>query len=129
LGEDTNYDNYKLYWNNRKYELNIPIGKTDNVFTFPLAAPGYNKFNLFCQRAEIDYDKSMIDPIICQEAGVVSDDKDDHETQIVPATKKPKHQWWSRNELPISCKLEGAQAANPTPTSTSFDLDAWAGLD
>eukprot|EP00980_Cylindrotheca_fusiformis_P023777 scaffold10971_cov69-Cylindrotheca_fusiformis.AAC.1 len=50
------------------------MGRQDNVATFNLA-PVYSKFNVFCKKAEIDYDDSS-EFTITAESTVVSDDED-----------------------------------------------------
>jgi hypothetical protein len=67
-----------LFWNQRKHKLTIPLGKDDNVATFQLAS-GYKKFLAFCAEAELDYRDEQENPIIAEEAQVVSDDESDNE--------------------------------------------------
>ena len=50
------HDKVTMYWGNGEYQLNIPISKLNNVATFK-TAPGYSKFGVFCEQAQIDYDK------------------------------------------------------------------------
>ena len=64
IGCDTKYDRNILYWNDRKDTLRVPISSSNNVATFYLA-PGYEKFELFCQQANIDYDDQIKRPLIC----------------------------------------------------------------
>ena len=53
-----------LGWNDGNNQLTVPISKQSNVATFSMA-PGYSKFNLFCQSASIDYEKEIDHPITC----------------------------------------------------------------
>ena len=55
------------------HKLTVPISTTNNVSTFNLA-PGFGKFTLFCEKAEIEYDKECKEPLICQPVEDESDD-------------------------------------------------------
>ena len=57
IGETTTVDGCKLFWNNRRNELDMEMGQ-DNVATFNLA-PGFRKFDLFCKECKVDYDRSQ----------------------------------------------------------------------
>ena len=63
-GCDTKHNKVIMYWDKGSSKLTIPISKNNNVATFFLAA-GYRKFGLFCEQAEIDYEKQMREPMIC----------------------------------------------------------------
>jgi hypothetical protein len=62
------------------------MGLADNVAIFYLA-PGYNKFGLFCKKAEIDYEDSLKTPIRIETSQIISDDDD--EDGILPTVPKP----------------------------------------
>lgn len=66
----------QLFWNQRKYKLDVTMGKEDNVATFQLA-PGYKKFGLFCQECKINYNTSQEEPVYTMPTGIVSDDEGD----------------------------------------------------
>lgn len=70
-GCDTTHNRSTLYWKGGN-KLMVPIDPTNNVSTFNLA-PGYNKFKLFCEKAEIEYEEECKAPIICQPAEDESD--------------------------------------------------------
>jgi hypothetical protein len=75
-----------LFWGNGKYILDVQMGIADKVATFHLA-PGYNKFELFCQKAEMNYEKSLTTPICIEPSQVISDDDDGG---ILPPMYKPQ---------------------------------------
>ena len=56
--------------------MRIPLGKNDNVATFPMAS-GYEKFKAFCCEAELD---ETTRKVIAMPSGFVSDDDDEAET-------------------------------------------------
>jgi hypothetical protein len=56
------------------HELTIPLSKHTNVATFS-TAPGYDKYNNYCHKVEIDQDEDNI--LYAQDTGVVPDDKED----------------------------------------------------
>ena len=70
-GCDTSHKESTLYWEDN-YKLTVPISTSNNVATFNLA-PGFGKFKLFCEKAEIEYDKECESPLICNP---VEDDSD-----------------------------------------------------
>ncbi len=47
----------KLYWDNGVF-LTVPINKSNNAGTFHLA-PGFDKCKLFCEKAEIEYMRTI----------------------------------------------------------------------
>ena len=52
-------DQITLFWNRKDYKLIIPLSRQNNVATFYMA-PGFKKFDLFCQSADIDYELACI---------------------------------------------------------------------
>ena len=73
IGCNTYHDRVTMYWGDGDYEIDIPINKKNNVATFRTAS-GYSKFGIFCEQAQIDYEKECKDPVICQPAEI--EDKD-----------------------------------------------------
>ena len=71
-GCDTSHNQSILYWEGN-YKLTVPISTSNNVSTFNLA-PGFGKFKLFCEKAEIEYDKECESPIMCNPVEYDSDD-------------------------------------------------------
>jgi len=59
-----------LYWSQRKHQLTVPLGASNNVATFHMA-PGCDKFEAFCTEIEADLDD--VNPIV-MDAEVVEDD-------------------------------------------------------
>ena len=59
-GETTTHNQCKLFWNQGKHTLHIPMSKHTNVATIH-QAPGFNKFAAFC--TEIDTDKMDLNPV------------------------------------------------------------------
>ena len=57
--------------------MRIPLGKRDNVATFPIAS-GFDKFRAFCCEAELD---ETTRTVIALPSGLVSDDEDDDEVE------------------------------------------------
>ena len=71
-GCDTSHNQSTLYWEG-SYKLTVPISTSNNVATFNLA-PGFGKFKLFCEKAEIEYDKECVSPLMCNPVEYDSDD-------------------------------------------------------
>jgi len=132
IGETTTADGCKLFWNNRRNELDIKMGH-DNVATFYLA-PGYRKFDLFCKECKVDYDRSQEEPIYCLPAGIVSDDEDDDDDDDVRpprdnAIKNTHGSFWKTLTMAHKSRKSNKSTSNhnttppPTARTTSFDLD------
>lgn len=129
-GETTTYDNCRLFWDRKKYSLDVPIGKTDNVATFYLA-PGFKRFQLFCQQCNLDYDQLEEEPVVALPAGVVSDtedeldDDDDDVNPPDPTTTTTPTSFWSRLTTKITKKGTKSQKTGKDPhaRNTDFGLD------
>ena len=122
-GETTTFDQCQLFWDNRKYRLDVMIGATDNVATFYLA-PGYKRFGLFCQECKIDYDQTQEEPIYAMPAGIVSDDEaDDVDDDVRPPKDTNTTTFWSN----LTRKFKRSHTASTAPMqearTTDFDLD------
>ena len=76
-GELTTSKSCTLFWNHGRNRLTVPLGPMDNVATFHLA-PGFRRFALFCQRAQIDYSNTMDNPLIA-DSTLISDDEEEEE--------------------------------------------------
>ena len=61
-GETTISYNSFLFWKNAKYILYVYLVSNENVATFYLA-PGYKKFQMFCQKIVMDYENGQYHPI------------------------------------------------------------------
>ena len=48
-------------------------------------APGYDKFELFCQSADIEYDREQTNPMICTPAETEKELKDEHMEETNPS--------------------------------------------
>ena len=73
-GCNTMHHSSTLYWNDGD-KLTVPIDPSNNVATFTLA-PGFGKFKLFCEKAEIEYEKECVEPIICHPAEMEDDEEE-----------------------------------------------------
>ena len=65
--------NVKLFWQQDKYKLTVPLSEGNNVATLHMS-PGYNKYELFCKEAEItDEDENAIicDKVIAQDNDII----------------------------------------------------------
>ena len=80
----TYHDKIVLGWNYGENQLTVPLSKGSNVATFEMA-PGYNKFELFCQSAEIEYDKEQTNPMICTPAETEKELEDEHVEETNPS--------------------------------------------
>ena len=78
-GETTHANRTKLFWNNYKHKLTIPIAKSNNVVTFSLA-PGHAKYHAFC--AMVDNQDCDNQSSVLVESNIVSDDNNDNEAPI-----------------------------------------------
>ena len=104
-GSETNGKQVTLYWHGKQYKKTVPLGSEDNVATFALA-PGYNKFDAFCAKADLDPDLEYMDPLIVDETQVVTDDED--EVKEIP------------NKEPY---FFDAESEERTPRQMNFDLN------
>jgi len=132
-GEATYHDRCELFWNDRKNKLTVKMGANDNVATFYLA-PGYKQFGLFCQKCEIDYDKSQEEPLTTMPAGIVSDDEgdlDDDDDDVTtsekispPAPASPANgSFWSYLTRPLPRATPAPPTTHAHARNTTFDLD------
>jgi hypothetical protein len=126
FGETTTARKTILFWNDRKHQLDVYLDKEHNVATFYMA-PGYKKFALFCQKAEINYAESCEHPITVHESTLVSDDDDD----LPPSVRPRRSNLWSRlNGLPNGPKKRSeAPTENHSPQKTIFNLDGPTNTD
>ena len=103
-GCNTNHENSTLYWKGG-CTLKVPIDPSNNVATFHLA-PGFNKFKLFCEKAEIEYDKECEIPLVCQTAeDELSVDSTDDESEVRHQLTWPNNNATSKNGFDINDKL------------------------
>ena len=103
----TTDDKSTLTWNNGQNKLFVPVSPINNVCTFPLA-PGYNKFDLFCQSANYSAIDEENNPITISNAQLISDDDEDNDSF-------PSH----NTTIPDERNLTDWS----TPAPTTFDLD------
>jgi Reverse transcriptase (RNA-dependent DNA polymerase) len=78
-GEYTNGRECVLFWGGGSFKIRVPLGKRDNVATFPMAS-GYDKFKAFCCEAELD---DTARDVIAMPSGFVSDEEDDDEVEAI----------------------------------------------
>ncbi len=76
----TTSEEVKLFWNDRRSCLTVPLSRGSNVATFYLA-PGYDRYNQFCMNAEIDSTDYYQNPIL-------SDDPKVKNHLVIPTTKQ-----------------------------------------
>ena len=98
---NTDHKRVKLHWHNGSKTVNID--PESNVATF-YSAPGYKKFDLFCNEAEIDQDEDK-NPL-CYDASMVSDDEESDDEADFGHSVEP----------------EGDDYTIHTPTSDENDL-------
>ena len=93
-------------------------------------APGYNKFALFCQKAEITYAECCEHPITVHESALVSDDENDDD-DLPPPVRPRRFNLWSR--LTGLANGPKKQSEAPTevhsPQKTTFNLDGPTNTD
>ena len=76
-GETTNGIECRLFWNNGKNKLTIPLNRSNNVATLT-TTPGYERFEAFCAEADIGENEGEDrNPIICQQTISIVEDKID----------------------------------------------------
>jgi hypothetical protein len=124
VGETTTAFKSVLFWDKRQSTLDVHLGLNDNVATFYLA-PGFQKFGIFCEKAEIDFESSIQNPIEAHDAQVISDDENE-DVDVAPKPAPNRSGLWSRlTGLPIR-KRQRQEESTPhvqTQTHTSFNLD------
>jgi hypothetical protein len=109
-GEHTNGIECTLYWNGGDHKLHIPLGRRDNVATFPMS-PGYKQFAAFCCEAGMDDDS--IEPV-AMPSGIISEDEEsDHVEVDLEEPPSVEHHW----QPPSVDDLQ------QTPLNTDFNLN------
>ena len=83
--------------------MRIPLGRNDNVATFPMAS-GYEKFKAFCCEAELD---ETTWEVITLPSGFVSDDEDEQEPSDEAETIKAWQNPTDSGNKPASHDLDG----------------------
>ena len=79
--------------------MTIPLGNDDNVATFT-TAPGYDKYDLFCQKAEFGRDEEIIHPMTINNTEIQEIEDDDAQ---ITWMKAPNTKLWSEESgLPFS---------------------------
>ena len=105
IGCHTYHNKMVLYWNDNNDRSTVPISRENNVATF-YTAPGFHKFRLFCDQAQIEYDQECKDPMICEPVDI--DDEgmsvDKNEGIDWPKNKERPHEI----DFDIDGKSEGA---------------------
>ena len=86
-GCNTSHNASTLYWD-MGHKLTVPIDPSNNVATFTLA-PGFGKFRLFCEKAEINYEKECDEPMIYQPVEM----ENDEESNMVGSDMTSELQW------------------------------------
>ena len=71
-GCETLGDTVTLFWSDKRYKLTVPLCRKTNVATIS-STPGYSRFKIFCQQAEIDYEDTIKDPIIAEPSEAATD--------------------------------------------------------
>ena len=90
IGETTYAHKTILFWNKGENALDVHLGEYDNVASFYLAS-GFSKFNLFCQKAEINYEQNELNPMHIEDTQVISDKED----EVDHLVSKPQRTFWS----------------------------------
>lgn len=117
-GETTYFNKCVLFWDRNKYQLDIPMDQGSNVATFHLA-PGFGRYDLFCQECSIRDDQFQEESITAMPTGMVSDDEDDDDDDVLP----PRHNTNNNNSTFWTRLTRGQQEQpKPTPTPTTEDL-------
>ena len=123
-GETTTSEKCTLFWNDRKYQLDVTLGPNDNVATFFLA-PGYDKFDVFCKECKVDYNKTQEEPM-AMPASVVSDNEDDDDDDDDVAPPDPpinKPSFWTTLTTPFRRKPTPTPTSTPTARTADFNLN------
>ena len=115
-GERTNARQCTLYWNDGKNQLHIPLGRKDNVATFPMS-PGYKLFAAFCCEAGMDTD-SVEEPL-AMPAGIISNDEDFDNDDVNPDPPPTVAHHWAP---PTAAPTHDA-SPQQTPLETDFNLN------
>ena len=89
FGETTLQDKSVLFWGENK--LTIPLGNDDSVATFT-TAPGFDKYDLSCQKAEFVKDEEIIHPMTINNTEIQGIEDDDAQ---ITWMKAPNTKLWS----------------------------------
>ena len=114
-GESTNAKQCTLYWNDGDSKLDIPLGRKDNVATFPMS-PGYKQFAAFCCEAGMDVDS---DEPMALPASIISDDEDFANADAVPEPPPTVAHHWT----PSPAAPTRDDGINQIPLPTEFNLN------
>ena len=108
--------NVYLRWTkgDENYELTLPLNKRGSNVGTLYSHPGYNKYNLFCQAADIKITDNKTP--IAVPANLISDDEGDEENDIQPQIRPPPISIQQGNHLPQGTPLL------QTPENTDFEL-------
>ena len=117
------------------YELTLPLNNTGSNVGTLYSHPGYNKYDLFCQAAEITIadDKNPI----AIPAHLISDDEDNEESNIEPQIGPPpiiipKGKHWNQEISSIQTPEDNPHELHLSPEQkgiTTLDLPAVIGND
>ena len=106
MGCNTYHNRIVIYWNDNNNRITVPISSENNVATF-YSAPGFSKFDIFCEQAQIEYNQECKNPVICKPVDI-----EDEETMSNDRNEDIK--WPERKDRPfevifdIDGKSEGA---------------------
>ncbi len=118
FGETTLQDKSVLFWGENK--LTIPLGNDNNVATFT-TAPGYDKYDLFCQKAEFTKDEEITHPMTINDTEIQEIEDDDAEIKWM---KAPNTKLWSEvSGLPISRRQAMKEEAEKVRRNNNIRLD------
>ena len=112
-GCNTSHEKATLYWEENN-KLTVPISPNNNVATFNLA-PGFGKFKLFCEKAEIDYDKECTFPLICQST---KDESDVDSVENGTTSSESDLRWPTNDQMSVSeFKINDKSSENSLDTN------------
>jgi hypothetical protein len=112
-----------VFWNQRKNELTIPLGKSGNGATF-LSAAGCQKCSAFLAEANMSVEEEQKAPVApCMPTQVISDNEDNGDNEENACEEDTVvHERESESS-------EGGNEGGTSPITTTFDLDDRGGTN
>jgi hypothetical protein len=113
-GSQTVANKCTLFWEQKKYSIEIPLKRSENVATFNLS-PGFTRYSAFYAEAGFSADEELESPIITHPSQMVSDDEGSTQEQEDDA--KMEEQDLACQPLGSDFKLNGPSSSRMRRTN------------
>jgi hypothetical protein len=119
--EHTSPSKCVLYWKQKQYSLTIPLSKSTNVATYPLA-PGYKRYDMYCHEVGITTTADDADMVRDITVPIISDDEDDNSVTPNAGTgseEQRDERWAPKDPQTCAFNINGPIINQDNITSTS----------